>query len=112
MHELSITRNIVAIAGEAASGRAVRRVRLRIGKLSGIMPDAVVFCFPIVAQGTALAGAALDIEEVDGRCRCGDCGTEFLLERFGTPCACGSSNVRLIGGDELKIASIDVEEAA
>ncbi|MFX9216735.1 hydrogenase maturation nickel metallochaperone HypA, partial [Acinetobacter baumannii] len=54
MHELGISRNIVAIVGDAAKGRRVRRVTLEIGKLSGVMADAIVFCFETVAQGTAL----------------------------------------------------------
>jgi len=40
MHELGITRNIVAIVGDAANGRRVRRVMLDIGKLSGVMSEA------------------------------------------------------------------------
>ena len=49
MHELSITRNIGAIVGEHARGRKVTRVRLKIGKLSAIMPDAIRFCFELHA---------------------------------------------------------------
>ncbi len=61
MHELGITRNIVAIVAEAAKGRPVRRVTLEIGKLSGVMSEAIAFCFDVVAQGTPLEGAALEI---------------------------------------------------
>ena len=80
MHELGITRNIVAIVGEAAGGRRVTRVTLEIGKLSGVMADAVAFCFDVVAQGTALEGASLEILEIDGRARCEACGIEFDAE--------------------------------
>ncbi len=90
MHELSITRNIVAIVGEAAAGRRVSRVTLDIGRLSGVMDDAIRFCFPIVAEGTALSGAALDINLIDGRAKCGDCAAEFFADTLFTPCPCGS----------------------
>jgi Zn finger protein HypA/HybF involved in hydrogenase expression len=43
MHELGITRNIVAIVADAANGRRVRCVTLEIGKLSGVMKDAIAF---------------------------------------------------------------------
>ncbi len=66
MHELSITRNIVAIVSEAASGRRVRHVTLEIGRLSGVMADAVRFCFDIVAEGTVVAEATLEIREPAG----------------------------------------------
>jgi len=66
MHELGITRNIVAIVGEAAGGRRVRRVTLEIGRRSGVMPHAVEFCFDVVAAGTPAACAVLDIRETAG----------------------------------------------
>jgi hydrogenase nickel incorporation protein HypA/HybF len=50
VHELGITRNIVAIVAEAARGRRVVRVTLEIGKLSGIMSGAIAFCFEAVAR--------------------------------------------------------------
>jgi len=66
VHELGISRNIVAIVGEAAGGRPVRRITLEIGRQSGVMPHAVAFCFDVAAQGTAAASAVLDIRETAG----------------------------------------------
>jgi hydrogenase nickel incorporation protein HypA/HybF len=111
MHELSITRNIVAIVGEAAGGRRVSRVTIEIGKLSGVMADAIAFCFGIVAEGTALAGAALDIRLLDGRARCQDCATEFATETIFAPCPCGSRRVVRLQGEELNIKAMELEEA-
>ena len=112
MHELAITRNIVAIIGEAAAGRRVRRVMLDVGRLSGVMPDAVAFCFDAVAQGTVLDGARLDIRQIDGRASCDDCGSEFAAESIVVRCTCGSRRVRLIAGEELDIKAMEIEEAA
>lgn len=66
MHELGISRNIVAIVGEAAKGRRVRRITLEIGKLSGVMAHALEFCFDVAAEGTSAARAVLDIRETAG----------------------------------------------
>ena len=112
MHELSITRNIVAIVAEAARGRRVTRVTLEIGKLSGVMADAVAFCFETVAEGTVLQGAVLDIREIEGRARCRDCGDEFAMPDLVARCRCGSRAVERLQGEELKVKSMDVEEAA
>jgi hydrogenase nickel incorporation protein HypA/HybF len=112
MHELSITRNIVAIVSDAANGRRVRRVTLEIGKLSGVVPDAVAFCFDVATQGTALEGAALDINEIEGRARCLDCGAEFPTATLFDACACGSRRVARLAGEELNVKSMDLEEAA
>ena len=67
MHELSITRNVVAIVSERAAGQRVTRVRLEIGRLSAVVPDSIRFCFDICAQGTPLEGAELEIVESAGQ---------------------------------------------
>jgi hydrogenase nickel incorporation protein HypA/HybF len=67
MHELSITRNVVAIVSEKAVGQRVTRVRLEIGRLSAVVPDSIRFCFDICAQGTPLEGAELEIVESAGQ---------------------------------------------
>ena len=57
MHELGITRNIVAIVAEHAAGRKVTRVTLDVGRLSGVMSDAIRFSFDVVGDGTCVEGA-------------------------------------------------------
>jgi hydrogenase nickel incorporation protein HypA/HybF len=110
MHELGISRNVVAIVGEAARGRRVRRVTLEIGKLSGVMREAIEFSFDLVAQGTPVAGAVLAVREIDGRARCIECEAEFAVPSFPATCACGSRRLRTIAGEELNIKSIDLED--
>jgi hydrogenase nickel incorporation protein HypA/HybF len=110
MHELGISRNIVAIVGEAAKGRRVRRVTLEIGKLSGVMRDAIEFSFALVAHGTPAAGALLDIREIEGRARCAECGAEFTLPDFLAACVCGSRRLVFLAGEELNIKSVDLED--
>ena len=66
MHELGITRNIVAIVGDAALGRRVVRITLEIGARAGVQPAAIAFCFDVVARGTAVEGAVLDIVALAG----------------------------------------------
>ena len=112
MHELGITQNIVAIVAEAAKGRRVTRVTLEVGKLSGVMADAIAFCFDIVAQGTGLEGATLEIHEIDGRARCEVCGLEFEVETLFAPCPCGSHRSKRIRGEELIVKSMEMMEAA
>jgi hydrogenase nickel incorporation protein HypA/HybF len=110
MHELGISRNIVAIVGEAAKGRRVRRVTLEIGKLSGVMRGAIEFSFALVAQGTPAAGALLEIREIEGRARCAECGAEFTLPDLLAACVCGSRRLAFLAGEELNIKSVDLED--
>ena len=110
MHELSISRNIAAIAAEAAGGRRVRRVTVEVGRLSGVMPEALRFSFDAVIDGTPLSGAALEIREIDGRARCRACGAEFPMPSFLAACACGSRRLERLAGEELNVKSLDLED--
>ena len=112
MHELGITRNIVAIVDEAAKGRRVRRVILEVGQLSGLVVDAVRFCFDVVAAGTAADGAMLEICIISGRARCDACGAEFDTPSLLTTCGCGSRRITRLQGEEINVRSIVIEEAA
>ena len=112
MHELGITRNVVAIVLDAAKGQRVTRIALAVGRLAGVMPEAIVFCFDVVTRGTPLEGTQLDILDVPGAARCRVCGAEYALQTLLTPCDCGSRDVVAIRGEELVIKTMEVEEAA
>jgi hydrogenase nickel incorporation protein HypA/HybF len=103
VHELSLTRHIVAIVSERANGAKVTEVTLEVGKLSAVAPDAIRFCFDIVAKGTVLEGARLDVIEIPGRGRCRRCGSELSLSHLIERCACGSAAVERLTGEELTI---------
>jgi hydrogenase nickel incorporation protein HypA/HybF len=113
MHELSITRSVVAIVSERAAGQRVTRVRLQIGRLSAVMPDAIRFCFDICAADTPAAGAALEIDEIPGLGCCSQCGTLVHLDALAGRCPeCGTASLRLITGQELNIKEMEVESCA
>ncbi|GLR83747.1 hydrogenase maturation nickel metallochaperone HypA [Bradyrhizobium iriomotense] len=112
MHELGITRNIVAIVSDAAKGRRVCRITVDIGELSGVMGEAVAFCFETVAKGSPLEGAVLDIRRIAGRAHCAACRSEFDQESLFTPCPCGSRQFTRLQGEELRIRSMEIEEEA
>ena len=108
MHELGITRSVVAICVEHANGARVRRVTLEIGQLSALLPEAVRFCFDICAQGTLAEGATLEIIHTAGRGRCRACGGEVELKQLFGRCACGSNDLLVIAGEELKVKEMEV----
>ena len=111
MHELGITENLVAIAVEYAEGLPVKQITLEIGQLSAVMPEAIRFCFDVCCRGTLLEGATLEIIEVPGLARCRHCGTEMsLTQPFGICDRCGSVELSIIQGEELKITEMEVDE--
>jgi len=108
MHELPITESVVDAILEHVGDAKVISVQLEIGKLSGVVPDAVRFCFDIVCAGTPLEGARLDIVEPEGSARCRDCHAEFPLAELVPLCPCGSVDVEITGGQQLRVRSVEV----
>ena len=108
MHELAVTESIVDAIVEKVGDGPVDAVRLEIGRLSGVMPDSIRFCFRIVADGTGLEGARLDIDEPPGRAYCRDCRREFALDDPILLCDCGSADLDILAGRELRIVSVEV----
>ncbi|MCW2767886.1 MAG: hypA [Nocardioides sp.] len=107
MHELAIAESVVSAVLERTD-RHVSVVRLRVGQLSGVVPDALTFCFEIATVGTPLEGAVLEIEEQRGRAQCRSCGQEFSLDDAILLCPCGSADVELLAGRDLSVTSVEV----
>ena len=108
MHELGITQEVIAIAVERARGRRVLRVVFEVGKLAGVFPDAVRFCFDACAQGTAVEGAVLEVVETPGLARCRACGSEVPLEQPFGRCGCGNTDLEWLTGDELRVRELEL----
>ena len=116
MHELSIAQSIVDSVREQAAlhgGRRVLRVGVRVGETSGVNAEALEFCFGITVQDTELSGAALDLERVPVRFACEACGADFTPIDFAPICpSCGSGRGRMVAGDELALAFLELEDHA
>jgi hydrogenase nickel incorporation protein HypA/HybF len=113
MHELSITQSIVEACCERAAGTRVLRVTLEVGTLSCVTPHALRFCYEVVAQGTPLQGSTLEIIRIPGLSRCRDCGIDVQMDDLLSSCTCGSVNLEPpLGGDQLRIKSMEIEEVA
>ena len=113
MHELSLAQALVDQVTELAEKEGCRKVLcvdVSIGALSGVMRESLEFCFPMVAGGTALDGAVLNVTEVPLTAECGDCGRISNPEPFEIECChCGSMNLIVTKGREFKLISFEVE---
>jgi hydrogenase nickel incorporation protein HypA/HybF len=108
VHELAITEGVVDVVTERLPGTRITCVRLEIGALSGVVADSVRFCFDLVTEGTDLQGARLEITEPPGSCKCRVCGSEFEPDGPVILCPCGSADIAVLTGQDLKITSVMV----
>ena len=109
MHELALVGRVVAAVESRGRPARVARVRVQIGKLAGVLPETLQFCFAICTRGTALDGAALEIDELRGHGLCRHCGADVTMETFVDRCPCGSLDIDVLGGKELRIETVEVQ---
>lgn len=108
MHELAIAQGIIDTVTDRLPGSRVSLVSLEVGPLSGVVADSLRFCFDLATEGTGLAGARLEIHEPPARCRCRLCDGEFSADGPVPLCACGSADVTVLSGQDLRIISVRV----
>ncbi len=113
MHELGITSSIVEIAERHARDQGAKEVvsvTVAIGELSGVVPEAVEFCFEACTRGTTLEGARLIVERIAGRGLCHGCGAEIPLDIHTFACTqCGALGLQRVQGEELRIIEMEVD---
>ncbi|HEX5385676.1 MAG TPA: hydrogenase maturation nickel metallochaperone HypA [Gemmatimonadales bacterium] len=113
MHELSIAMSLVDAACEERRRLGAVRVqalRVRLGALSGVVPDALLFAFDLAVSDSEIAGARLEIEEVPVVIHCGTCGEERPLagiQHFRCP-VCNTPAVEVRSGRELQLVALEV----
>jgi hydrogenase nickel incorporation protein HypA/HybF len=112
MHELSLCQGLLTQVAEIAKREGARRVdliRLRIGPLAGVEPELLTQAFSIARAGTLAEQAELICEEQPVRIRCTSCGAETDVPPNRLLCgACGDFRTRLVSGDELLLASVEL----
>ncbi|MBI3216304.1 MAG: hydrogenase maturation nickel metallochaperone HypA [Mycobacterium sp.] len=110
MHELSLCHAIAGVVTSHSQGRHVEVVRVRVGALRQVVPDALTFCWSIIREHEDLCDARLELELVPAVVDCRSCGaTSEITSRWSVQCPhCTSAEVSVVGGDEFLVTSVDV----
>ena len=113
MHELSVAQALVEQVQSLADqhgATGVASIRLRVGPLSGVVPDLLETAFPLAAAGTVAAMAQLLIMAAPLRVRCQTCGAESEALPNRLLCAaCGDWHTQVISGDELLLERVELD---
>lgn len=113
MHEVSLmeqTLNIAIAQAQAQNSTRIHRLKMRIGELAGVVPDALNFAFDIIIKGTMAEGAILEIEMVPVVCHCPHCDRDFHpVDAYIYECPdCGRFSHQILGGREIELTSLEV----
>lgn len=115
MHELSVCQALIRQLDEIAhteQAARITKVVVHIGPLSGVEAQLLRQAYPIASAGTPAADAELVLEALPIRVLCEKCGAETEATANRLVCgACGDYHTRLLGGDELLLAQVELERA-
>ncbi len=115
MHELSIALSIVEMATEESTrreGAKVDAVYLKLGRLSGVVKEALLFSWEIACQGTTLEGSRLEITEIPVVVHCQICKINRTLaeiNNFSCP-VCSAPTPEVLQGRELEVTALEIIE--
>ncbi len=113
MHELAITEGIIEAAipeAERHGAKKILEIRLKIGELSGVLPECIQEYFNIASRGTIAEGALLKVEKIPITIKCNACGYNGEIPKRKIHCPeCGSAEIKLLSGREYFVDSLEVE---
>ncbi len=114
MHEVSIAeeiKNAVIQKLKENNGKRVKSIKLLIGEMTSIVPDALKFAFDIVSKKTPLENALIHIKVLKAKAKCKICSKDFAIEDYAFLCPeCNSSDVEIKQGREMIIQTIEMEK--
>jgi hydrogenase nickel incorporation protein HypA/HybF len=113
VHELAIAESLLEIVLEEGRRHDLQKVtiiRLQIGAMAAVVPEALMFSFEMVSQNTIVSGASLEIESLPVVARCSICEMNFEVENQVFLCTrCGQPTLELISGRELSLVNLEGE---
>lgn len=115
MHELSIAMSIVEMAQEEAAARGnvhVEAVHLKLGKLSGVVKEALLSSYELACETTVLEGSRLIIEEIPVEIFCQPCRSQRPVHSIQHFCCsdCGTPSAQVVRGKELEVVALEIKE--
>ena len=113
MHEMSVCEGILQVLENSAAVQKFNRVKgvwLEIGQLAGIERSALEFSFDVVTRGTLAENAVLTIIDIPADAWCLPCAKPVSVSQRFDPCPeCGSHQLQVQGGEEMRIKELEVE---
>lgn len=114
MHELSIALQLLDQVTEITRQHGdarVHKIMVRIGALSGVVPDALATAFTLARANTGYANTELELEEVPVAIFCARCMVDATVatpQWLGCP-TCGALSAKVVRGRELEIAALELD---
>ncbi len=113
MHEMSLCEGVLQVLESEAQKQGFEKVKsvwLEIGDLAGVEMEAMESCFDAVTRNSLADGAQLNIINVPGLAWCMQCSKNVSVkQRFDECPDCGSFQLQVTSGEEMRIKELEVE---
>lgn len=113
MHEFSVVQSLMQIVeshAEEHKAKAVTKIVLDIGVISGIEPYLLKMAFDTFKEGTIAKDAELVINIVKLKLLCKDCGKESVKDTVDIVCNfCRSVNTEVLEGEDMYLRTIEMD---
>ena len=111
MHEASIAQSMLELIQDQCGGvQPLTRVKVRLGTMSGVCPDALDFAFPEISEAMGFGRPVLTITVVPAIATCKACSTKYDMKDAFTLCPeCNAMDRHLAGGDDCFLESVELE---
>lgn len=111
MHEMALAEGILAVALDVSEQQRVHRIRVRVGALQRVVPDALRFSFALLTTHTPAEGAVLELQDVPARVRCRRCGAETQPRDAALACAaCGAVEIEVADGGDVLVDAVQLDD--
>ena len=113
MHELSVTQGLLKICldeGKKHNIKKIKKINVKVGELTGLVPNCITYYFDIVAKGTIVEGAEILVEKIPVAIKCNGCQYEGVLPKGEYFCpSCKSNKYKIINGREFYLDTMEVD---
>ena len=113
MHEFTITQCILSIVLQKArevNARKVTKIDLKVGRLTGYVPECIRLQFDILSRGTEAVGASLIFHQPPLDLHCRKCDITYQSESYDLACpCCHTMEIDILSGSELYVESMEIE---
>lgn len=113
MHEIGIMDQTLEIAiknAQAQNAKKIKKMTIEIGKISGVVPEALEFAFDVVSKNTIAENADLIINHIPVICYCNYCQKNFSPQEWFFECPnCLEFSNNIIQGKEIKLVSVEID---
>jgi len=111
---MAVADNIIKIVQEKMkeSGEKgiIKRINLKIGKLTCVEPEALKLSFEVLSKRTPLENAFLNVDSIPITGMCKDCKKKLSLKKMDFTCPhCGSFRMEIKTGEELLVESFEID---